>query len=78
MLSATVQQGAGLVNVYDAIFADTKISTGQLKVSDVNKMTYGLVNITIENASSKSKTYSLSHHGAGYMDYYIPSGKKNQ
>ncbi|CZR60325.1 related to subtilisin-like serine protease [Phialocephala subalpina] len=78
MLSATVQQGAGLVNVYDAIFADTKISPGQLKVSDVSKTAYGLVNITVENTSPNSKTYSMSHQGAGYMDYYIPSGKKNQ
>ncbi|KAE8443393.1 hypothetical protein EG329_001952 [Mollisiaceae sp. DMI_Dod_QoI] len=78
ILSATVQQGAGLVNVYDAIFADSKVSPGQLKVSDLNKTTYGVVNITIENTSANSKTYSLTHQGAGYMEYYIPSNAKNQ
>ncbi|KUJ11409.1 subtilisin-like protein [Mollisia scopiformis] len=78
MLSATVQQGAGLVNAYDAIFAETTIAPSQLKITDQNKTTYGLANITIENTSSKPKIYSFSHEGAGYMDYYMSHDEKNQ
>jgi subtilisin family serine protease len=34
MLSATYQQGAGLVNVFNAIYTKSTISPGQLKISD--------------------------------------------
>jgi subtilisin family serine protease len=34
MLAATAQQGAGLVNVFDAITTDTRVSPGQLAVTD--------------------------------------------
>jgi Subtilase family/Fn3-like domain len=78
MLSATYQQGAGLVNVFDAIYADTTISPGQLKISDNNKKVYGAASITIENKSAKLKTYTLSHIGAGYSDYYLQYAESSQ
>lgn len=78
ILSATPQQGAGLINCYNAIYSETTISPGQLIISDVSKTEYGTANITITNASPATKTYKLSHQGAGYMDYYIPYGELNQ
>ena len=71
ILSATAQQGAGLVNVYKAIFSKSVVSPGQLLISDVSKTVYGTANITISNPSTKSVKYTLSHEGAGYMDYYL-------
>jgi subtilisin family serine protease len=46
-IASTAQQGAGLVNVYNAIFSQSTTSPGQLLVSDVSKTVYGAVNITI-------------------------------
>lgn len=78
ILSATAQQGAGLVNVYNAIFSKSVISPGQLLISDVSKTVYGTANITISNPSTKSVKYILSHQGAGYMDYYLQYMEINQ
>jgi subtilisin family serine protease len=70
-IASTAQQGAGLVNVYNAIFSQSTISPSQLLVSDVSKTVYRAVNITIQNLSPGSKTYALAHEGAGYSDYYL-------
>jgi hypothetical protein len=78
ILSATAQQGAGLLNAYNAIFSKSTITPGQLLISDVSKTVYGTANITISNPSSKSVTYTLSHWGAGYMDYYLQYMEINQ
>jgi Fn3-like domain len=69
--STTVQQGAGLINVYDAIFAQTTISPGQLLISDNSPTVYGAANITIQNSSLASKTYTVSHQGVGYTDVLL-------
>ncbi len=76
--SATAQQGAGLVNAYDAIFASSEISPGQIKISDVSTTVYGAANFTIKNTSPIIKTYTFSHEGAGYMDYYLSYQEVNQ
>jgi hypothetical protein len=78
ILSATAQQGAGLVNVYNAIFSKSIVSPGQLLISDVSKTVYGTANITISNPSTKSVKYTLSHDGAGYMDYRLQYMEINQ
>ncbi|TVY93472.1 Minor extracellular protease [Lachnellula willkommii] len=78
ILAATPQQGAGLVNAYDAIFSISVISPGQFTVTDISHTEYGTANITIENTSGSSKSYSLSHQGAGYMDYTLEYQEKNQ
>ena len=78
ILLATAQQGAGLVNVYNAIFSKSTLSPGQLLISDVSKTVYGTANIIISNPSSKSVKYTLSHQGAGYMDYYLTYMEINQ
>jgi hypothetical protein len=77
-ITSTAQQGAGLVNVYNAVFSQSTISPGQLLVSDVSKTVYGAVNITIQNLSPGSKTYTLAHEGAGYSDYYLAYEESNQ
>jgi subtilisin family serine protease len=68
MLAATPQQGAGLINAYDAIFSSTRISPSELTVQDVSLTEYGRVNITIENIDSQPQVYNFSHVGAGYMN----------
>ncbi|RDL35480.1 uncharacterized protein BP5553_07411 [Venustampulla echinocandica] len=78
MLAATPQQGAGMVNVYNAIFSESQISPGQITVRDVSRTEYGTANITIQNTSAKPKTYSFSHEGAGYMDYTLQYQELNQ
>jgi subtilisin family serine protease len=77
ILSATAQQGAGLVNAYAAISASSRISPGQIVVGDDPTHTkYGATNVTIQNTSGRSKTYTLSHLGAGYTDGQL-SGRSN-
>ncbi|KAK0120301.1 hypothetical protein ONS95_011708 [Cadophora gregata] len=77
MLSATPQQGAGLVNVFEAIYSKTTVSPGQLTLF-TSKTEYDTANITIENTSDNEKTYTLSHEGAGYMNYRLEYREINQ
>ncbi|KAM3073458.1 hypothetical protein ACMFMG_004644 [Clarireedia jacksonii] len=77
IFSATAQQGAGLVNAYAAVFSPSRISPGQIVVGDdPTHTTYGAANVTIQNTSGRSKTYTLSHLGAGYTDGQL-SGLSN-
>jgi subtilisin family serine protease len=71
--SSTAQQGAGLVNAYAAVNSDSKVFPGQLTITDDSPTVYGVTNITIENHSTSTKTYVLSHQGAGYEEQ-IPPG----
>ncbi|KAH8893452.1 subtilisin-like protein [Thozetella sp. PMI_491] len=71
ILSATAQQGAGLVNAYASIMSETDIWPGHIQVEDVTHSLWGVANVTITNKSQKPKTYSLGHKGAGYEDYYL-------
>ncbi|KAB8291780.1 hypothetical protein EYC80_006575 [Monilinia laxa] len=79
ILSATAQQGAGLINAYKAIFSQSTISPGQIVLGDDSSHTaFGSANITIENTSESSKTYSFSHIGAGYTDGQLSGRAYNQ
>lgn len=69
IIDATMAQGAGLVNVYNAIFNKGVVSPGQISVTDVTHTQWGIGNITIKNTAGAVRTYTLSHQGAGYMDY---------
>lgn len=73
MVAGTFQQGAGLVNVYDAITYQSRVSPGQLLVGDNSPTVYGAVNITIENRSDLPKAYTLSHQGASYSEPNPPN-----
>jgi hypothetical protein len=68
VLSTPAQQGAGLVNVYHAISSQTRVSPGQLLVTDNNRTTFGVVEITLENKGTAAQTYTLGHRGAGYTE----------
>ncbi|KAL6828826.1 subtilisin-like protein [Trichoderma sp. SZMC 28015] len=78
MLATTAQQGAGLVNVYDAITSATHISLGQLAVTDNNRTSFGLVNFTVQNSGEASQTYSLGHRPAGYVYERVGYPEVNQ
>ncbi|KAI1776982.1 subtilisin-like protein [Hypoxylon cercidicola] len=73
MIAGTFQQGAGLVNVHNAITYRSRVTPGQLLVSDNSRTSYGAVNITIENRSDLPKTYVLSHQGASYSEPNPPN-----
>ncbi|KAL6905046.1 peptidase S8/S53 domain-containing protein [Trichoderma evansii] len=78
LLATTAQQGAGLVNVYDAITTATRVSPGQLAVTDNNSTSFGLVNITVENSGHFTQTYTLRHRGAGYTHENVGYGEVAQ
>ncbi|KAF3068451.1 Subtilisin-like protease SDD1 [Daldinia childiae] len=71
--AGTFQQGAGLVNAYNAITYLSRVSPGQLLVTDNTHTTFGAVNITIKNYSNSTKQYALSHEGASYSEPNPPN-----
>lgn len=78
IITTPAQQGAGQINVYNAIFSKSTVSPGQLLISDVTHTVYGTANITITNPSLLPKTYTLSHQGAGYTDYFLQYEEEQQ
>ncbi|OTB03585.1 hypothetical protein M426DRAFT_321513 [Hypoxylon sp. CI-4A] len=73
MTAGTFQQGAGLVNVYKAVTYQSRVSPGQLLITDNSPTAYGEVKITIENHSDTPKVYTLSHEGASYSEPNPPN-----
>ncbi|KAK6957106.1 hypothetical protein Daesc_002391 [Daldinia eschscholtzii] len=71
--AGTFQQGSGMVNAYKAITYQSRVSPGQLLVTDNTRTTYGAVNITIMNTSNSTKRYFLSHEGASYSEPNPPN-----
>ncbi|KAH8798637.1 peptidase S8/S53 domain-containing protein [Xylogone sp. PMI_703] len=65
ILSSVAQQGAGLINAYKAVMADSQISPSQLSLRDSSKPAKQTV--TVKNTSKKTKTYHISHTGASYI-----------
>ncbi|KAF7554036.1 hypothetical protein G7046_g6931 [Stylonectria norvegica] len=67
LLSATIHQGAGLVNAYNAIkYAETSTLPAEINLRDSAKPK--TQTLTIENKSKFTKTYKLSHKGSGMID----------
>ncbi|KAF7357681.1 Minor extracellular protease vpr [Mycena venus] len=58
------QQGAGLVQVYDAIFGTTTLSRTELILNDTAHFA-GPQKFTVKNTGKTVKTYTLSHVPAG-------------
>ncbi|KAJ7772724.1 subtilisin-like protease [Mycena maculata] len=58
------QQGAGLVQVYDAVFATTILSPAELILNDTAHFA-GPQRFTVMNTGNSFKTYTLSHIPAG-------------
>jgi hypothetical protein len=69
ILSSVAGQGAGMVNPYRAIKYQTKITPSQLELGDTDKFLNVPQTIKINNASPKTKTYTIKHEGAGYVEY---------
>ncbi|KAJ7680663.1 subtilisin-like protease [Mycena polygramma] len=63
-LQTVTQQGAGLVQVYDAIYGTTFLSRTELILNDTAHFT-GPQKFTVQNAGKTAKTYTLSHVPAG-------------
>ncbi|KAJ7097194.1 subtilisin-like protease [Mycena belliarum] len=58
------QQGAGLIQVYDALFGTTKLSPAELILNDTAHFA-GRQRFTVKNTGKTIKTYTLSHVPAG-------------
>ncbi|KAI8212638.1 Minor extracellular protease vpr [Colletotrichum sp. SAR 10_86] len=58
-VASTVQQGAGLIQAYDAIFSKSIIQPGEFKMIDVREATF-----SIDNPSESDVTYSFSNNPA--------------
>ncbi|KAK0462602.1 subtilisin-like protease [Desarmillaria tabescens] len=58
------QQGAGLINVYNAIHTTTIVSPGELILNDTANF-QGLQQFTVQNTGKSAKSYQLSHVPAG-------------
>jgi hypothetical protein len=59
-IASTAQQGAGLVNVYHAIHAQSTVSTGEMLLNDTmygNKYQF----VIIKNPTNKIVTYTIGH-----------------
>ena len=78
ILSATAQQGSGLINCYNAIFGTTLVSPGELNIGDATPSSPAKATVTIKNDALIAKEYSLSHQGAAYMDQILNSTGQNQ
>ncbi|TDZ26538.1 Minor extracellular protease vpr [Colletotrichum orbiculare MAFF 240422] len=59
VVAPAIQQGAGLVQVYDAIFSKSVVQPGEIKLVDVREAA-----ISIDNPSDVEVTYNLAHHAA--------------
>ncbi|KAH8811001.1 peptidase S8/S53 domain-containing protein [Xylogone sp. PMI_703] len=65
ILSPVAHQGAGLINVYNAIQADSLISPSQLSLLD--SATPDPQTLTITNTANSTKIYTISHDAASYI-----------
>ncbi|KAG5646298.1 hypothetical protein DXG03_003895 [Asterophora parasitica] len=63
-LQTVTQQGAGLINVYDALFATTSLSVGQLVLNDTAHFK-SIQTFTVKNTGKTIEKYTLKHVPAG-------------
>ncbi|CAF3570870.1 unnamed protein product [Rotaria sp. Silwood1] len=66
LLAPTVQQGAGLVNAFQAITATTVISPSELALNDTVRQQKSYV-IEVSNIGKKTASYKISHRGAALI-----------
>ncbi|KAJ7767725.1 subtilisin-like protease [Mycena metata] len=64
LVQTAIQQGAGLVQVYDALFATTIISPAELLLNDTAHFV-GTQKIAVTNTGKSPKTYVLKHSPVG-------------
>ncbi|RDB16703.1 Minor extracellular protease vpr [Hypsizygus marmoreus] len=70
-LQTVTQQGAGLINVFDAIHTTTIVSPGQLVLNDTAHFKSPQT-FTIRNTSRSVKRYKLTHVPAGTAETVTP------
>ncbi|GJJ15891.1 hypothetical protein Clacol_010169 [Clathrus columnatus] len=63
-LQTLTQQGAGLVNIFNAVTYNTLLSPGELLLNDTTYFV-GRHVLTIKNTGSESETYKITHVPAG-------------
>ncbi|KUI68302.1 Minor extracellular protease vpr [Cytospora mali] len=75
LLATTVQQGAGLINTYNAYLAanSTAITPTQFAIGDTDDYTGSKISFTVTNNAATKQTYTVSHTGAAMM-YFRPYG----
>jgi subtilisin family serine protease len=64
LLQTAAQQGAGLINVYNAIHYQTTVSPGELLLNQTGFFN-GEHTITVQNNGKKAQTYVIGHTPAG-------------
>ncbi|KFH62359.1 hypothetical protein MVEG_11569 [Podila verticillata NRRL 6337] len=72
--TSAAKQGAGLINVLNAITATATISPDHIDLLDTNHF-QGTQKITIKNTGKHTETYTLSHIAADALNSY-PDAKK--
>ncbi|EDR11679.1 pyrolysin [Laccaria bicolor S238N-H82] len=63
-LQTVSQQGAGLINVFDAVYATTVVEPGELVLNDTAHFK-GVQTFSVKNTGNASKKYKLTHFPAG-------------
>ncbi|KAK1216865.1 hypothetical protein PQX77_020500 [Marasmius sp. AFHP31] len=64
LLQTLTQQGAGLINVYNAVHTTTLVSPGELLLNDTTHFD-GVKEFTVQNTADSEKTFHLNHTPAG-------------
>lgn len=75
LTQTVVQQGAGLINVYNAYLSanSTLITPSEFAIGDTDDYGNSTLNFTITNSGTESQTYTFSHAGAA-LTYFRPFG----
>lgn len=83
LLQTAVQQGAGLINVYNAYLSanSTIITPSEFAIGDTDDYLGDTLNFTITNSGTEAQTYTFSHTGAAttffrpygfFLDPFVP------
>ncbi|KAA1472916.1 subtilisin-like protease [Dentipellis sp. KUC8613] len=70
-LQTVTQQGAGLINVFNAIHAQTIVSPGELILNDTSHFK-GLQTFSVHNSAPNSRRFTLTHIPAGTATTVTP------
>ncbi|KAF6812064.1 subtilisin-like protease [Colletotrichum sojae] len=73
LLAPVAQQGAGLVQAYDAAYSSVVLSVSSLSFNDTDNFVPEL-NFTIKNTGSEAVTYELGHVGAATAYTFAAAG----
>ena len=63
LLASAAQQGAGLVNAFEALTTTTIISPGELSLNDTVRRAKSY-QVRVTNIGDQVSEYKMSHHGA--------------